>query len=375
MKIIQVIDSIESGGGVNSFVFDLCQTLKELGHEVTLIGILKTSVKENEKIEKLEKLGIDVYCLNSKSKKDAILYDIKKLRMIIKRVSDGEKTVCNLHLKLSVLMGALSTVGLKNVKCVETYHNMYHHYHMQYWLLYHFIKKYICVSETACNEMKKRFFTPDKKLSAIPNGVSRRKIREISGIDDIKKESNIIKVVSVGRISYEKNFKIVAEALVTICDENLIYTHIGDGPQMQEMKTIVGKNPHMILKGALTREETLQEIAKADIVVMPSLWEGRSILQLEAMALDKPMILSDVDGLRETFNEEKLKDNEEYKAFPGGYLVKTDNIKAYQQSIKEFVSKIDKVEEMKKFISEVSEKNDILNVAEAYIKVYEKILS
>ena len=101
---------------------------------------------------------------------------------------------------------------------------------------------------------------------------------------------------------------------------------------------------------------------------MPSLWEGRSILQLEALVLDKPMIISDVPGLRETFNEHKLNPNETMRRCKWGYLVETNNVEAYKEAIISFK------ENREPFSSDNMEKiyssYDIADVAKAYIYEY-----
>lgn len=371
MKVIQIMDNFSVGGGVNSFVYDLCFALKEKNQEVTLIGILKQGYQDNPTVEKLRKAGIYVICLGALSKKDAIIHYTKYLREVIVELSDNKTTICNLHLKLSVLMGVIATIGLANVKCVETYHNTYHHYHLQCWFCSPFIKKYICVSETAKEEMHHRFKTPYKKIDAIPNGVSRSKIRTLAKIDDYKPKDGKIHIVSVGRLSYEKNFIIPVKAFLNICNENIEYTLVGGGPQEEEIRAIASSNPHIILTGALPREKTLQVLAKADIVVMPSLWEGRSILQLETMALDKPMILSDVPGLREPFQERALSSNELFRTCDFGYLVRTNDVESYRAAIGTFIENRKLIDHT--IIKEISERNDLMQVAMAYIALYRDV--
>ena len=39
MKIVQIMDTLTSTGGVNTFVFDLCIALKKAGLDVSLIGV------------------------------------------------------------------------------------------------------------------------------------------------------------------------------------------------------------------------------------------------------------------------------------------------------------------------------------------------
>lgn len=366
------MDNFIIGGGVNSFVYDLCFALKEKNQEVALIGILKEGYEDNPVVEELRKAGIYVICLGALSKKDAIIHYTKHLREIILELSDGKTTICNLHLKLSVLMGVIATIGLVNIKCVETYHNTYHFYHLQCWFCSPFIKKYICVSETAKEEMHHRFKTPYKKIVAIPNGVSRNKVRALAKIDDYEPKGEKVHIVSVGRLSYEKNFIVPVKAFLNICNENIEYTLVGGGPQEEEIRAIASSNPHIMLTGALSREKTLQILAKADIVVMPSLWEGRSILQLETMALDKPMILSDVPGLREPFQESALSSNELFRTCDFGFLVRTSDLESYRAAIRTFTENRKLIDYT--IIKEISEQNDLMQVARAYIALYRDIV-
>ena len=372
MKIIQIMDSLSVGGGVNSFVYDLCYALKEQGCDVSLIGILRSGYDSNQEIKKLRAAGIRVDCIGAVRKKNALLYDIDKLRRVIKDVSKNDQSICNLHLKLSVLMGVLATIGLKNVQCVETYHNTYHHYHLQCWICSPFIKKYICVSDTAKEEMHRRFKTPYRKLVAIPNGVSRSRIRTLAKIQEYKHQEGKIHIVSVGRLSYEKNFIVPVKAFVDVCNENVRYTLVGSGPQEEEIRSVASSNPYITLTGALSRKETLQILAKTDIVVMPSLWEGRSILQLETMALDKPMIISDVPGLREPFKEGALGNNELFRVCDFGFLVRTSELKAYKMAIQSFVKNRKTINYTA--IKEISEQCDIQKVSRAYLIQYKELV-
>lgn len=372
MKVIQIMDNFIVSGGVNSFVYDLCYALKDAGCDVSLIGILNLEYENNPVVIQMEKDGIHVECIGASSKKDAIFHCIGKLNKTIKKISGNESTICNLHLKLGVLMGVLATRGLKNVKCVETYHNTYHNYHFQCWMCSPFIKKYITVSETAKKEMHKRFFIPYRKLISIPNGVSRKKIRKISGIDDISEKHKEIRIVSVGRLSYEKNFIVPVRAFLDVCNEHITYTLVGGGPQEKTIQAIAEKNKYISLLGEQSREYTLKELAKADIVVMPSLWEGRSILQLEAMALDKVMILSDVPGLREPFNENELNEEELFRECKFGYLVRTNDVESYRAALKLFCDNGNA--EKRNYIRSISEKNDMSIVSKNYIWTYEEVM-
>lgn len=370
MRVIQLVDKLNSGGGVPSFVYDLCLALKEAGCNITLVGILKNDSDEKAPFKELQAAGINIIEINAPSKKKAITNYIPKLRRTIKNIANKEQTVLNMHLKLSVLMGCLASIGLNNVKCVETYHNTYLNYHLQFNALRPFIKKYITVSETSRLELINEFHAPEKKVVAAPNGIDRKKIRKIAG-EPIKHD--YISIVSVGRLSYEKNFAVSVDALSTICSPTVRYTLIGDGPDLEIVDVARHGNENIILTGTLPRSEVLKHLASADLVIMPSLWEGRSILQLEAMAFDVPLMISDVPGLREPFKEQALQEDELYRCCRFGYLVKTSDTSAYQEAMRVFLQNQSTWGSMKQCIREVSLENDIQMMISIYLDVYKKI--
>lgn len=153
------------------------------------------------------------------------------------------------------------------------------------------------------------------------------------------------------------------------------YIVIGDGPERDEVHKLAANNPYIIFKGELQRQDTLRNLATADIVIMPSLWEGRSILQLEAMSLDKPMMLSDVPALREVFEEKSLTPGELYRKCSWGYLVQTSNPNSYRAAAEDFLhtTKIER-EEMAYYVKQASLKNDIMVMARKYQAVYNCIM-
>ena len=222
--------------------------------------------------------------------------------------------------------------------------------------------------------MKQRFHTKNTEMTVIPNGVNREEIREIAYTYPVKEHKGIL-MMTVGRLSYEKNIKMPVKAFAEFCRNDLIYRVIGDGPQREEILAAAQKNNYIEFTGEIPRRCVLANLAEADIVIMPSLWEGRSILQLEAMALDKPLLLSDVPALREVFGEEQLKETELYRRCNWGYLVHTNVPESYQLAIEDFVdTNTETKENMKKNIKKISVENDIKVVAEKYQFVYKKVM-
>ena len=366
MKIIQIMDNLITAGGVNSFVYDLCIALKEAGQDVTLIGIIGDPVEVKGQALSVREAGIPVHCLCMNSKKKALAIGIPKLREIIKKIAGTEKTICNLHLKLSVLMGGLATIGLKNVKCVETYHSQYSSYSLEYNLMKRRMSKYICCSKSAYREFMERFHAEENKVIPISNGIDIHRVAEMAKKGAANAKGSI-QAVSVGRFTDQKNLMITVKAFSQI-EKWLDYVIIGEGPEEMLLRSMA--NDNIIFRGVLSRQDTLAEVSNSDIVVMPSLWEGLSIFLLEAMALGKPLILSDISSFRETVDEKELADTEQWRICPWGYLVKTSDVNAYYQAILHFKEHPENWMNIERRVLEIASQFDIHNVALNYLKVY-----
>ena len=70
MKIIQIMDNFIVEGGVNSFVYDLCYSLKEQGCHVSLsLEFCVWDMIQIQKWKNLGNAGIRVECIGASSKR------------------------------------------------------------------------------------------------------------------------------------------------------------------------------------------------------------------------------------------------------------------------------------------------------------------
>jgi len=77
---------------------------------------------------------------------------------------------------------------------------------------------------------------------------------------------------------------------------------VGDGPERGELQALandLGLGDAVTFAGRLSETETLEEIARSDILVLPSFMEGLPIVLMEAMALGVPVVASRVAGIPE----------------------------------------------------------------------------
>ncbi len=108
----------------------------------------------------------------------------------------------------------------------------------------------------------------------------------------------------VGRLSPEKGQRWLLDAMGKVVQHlpSARLLVVGDGAERETLVAHadkVGLNGRVVWAGKVSREEALVCFGAMDVVAVPSLWEGFGLCAAEAMAFAKPVVASDVDGLRE----------------------------------------------------------------------------
>lgn len=106
-------------------------------------------------------------------------------------------------------------------------------------------------------------------------------------------------VVLAARLARQKGQDVAIQAWRKVREEipTAELALIGTGALYNELKASAGEGVRLL--GPLERADTLRWMYAADVVICPSRWEGMSLVPLEAAALGRPVIASEVDGMRE----------------------------------------------------------------------------
>ncbi|MFD6276444.1 glycosyltransferase family 4 protein [Streptomyces sp. NPDC060209] len=102
--------------------------------------------------------------------------------------------------------------------------------------------------------------------------------------------------VCVGRLSRQKGQDVLLRAWRTAAVSGARLVLVGDGPCGGELRRTAP--PGVLFAGAST--DVRPWIHAADLLVLPSRWEGMALAPLEAMACGTPVLLTDVNGARES---------------------------------------------------------------------------
>lgn len=105
-----------------------------------------------------------------------------------------------------------------------------------------------------------------------------------------------------GRIAHQKGQDVLVRAwpLIRTRVPGARLVLVGDGPERQNLMAMGGVGVE--LHGSV--DDLAPWYAAADVVVLPSRWEGMALVPLEAMASGRPVVATDVDGVREALGAE-----------------------------------------------------------------------
>ena len=170
-----------------------------------------------------------------------------------------------------------------------------------------FVSRYITVSKALKQRLVKERKISEKKISVIYNGVEldkydperfhANKLRKLLNI-----ENSTVLVGSIGRMVYQKGFKYLIEAARILHRKNfnIHFVLIGEGPDEKSLKELVETyDLSDICTFTGQRFDIPQLLSDLDIFAFPSVLEGLPRVVIEAMAMAKPIVATNIDGVRE----------------------------------------------------------------------------
>jgi glycosyltransferase involved in cell wall biosynthesis len=262
----------------------------------------------------LRRRGVTVYCLdcNKRSKY------LKALRNVVSIICRHHVDVVHAHLVEPTWIG-LTAARLMALPAIATRHHSDAIYRIENslkrWghlrleqctraLADHIIAPSICVKDL----LLRREGTPTSKVTLIPYGQDFRRFQAVTEMNvfTVRKELGMEKppvLVCVSRLDRLKGHVFLFEAVAALRSEfpDLTLYLVGVGPdrsRIEEAALTVGIAGKVTFLG--WRDDALAIMAAADVVVHPSLTEALSSVVIEALALAKPVVATDVSGVRDT---------------------------------------------------------------------------
>ena len=184
-----------------------------------------------------------------------------------------------------------------------------------YRLIYRWADAVIAVSQAVKDDLAQRrgIRVPPAKITVIPHSVwesdleiSQEHVAQARQRLAIREDA--ILCVTIGNLIPMKGHQYLLQGIQQLVGSipALTCVVIGDGTQrraLEQKAARLGLNGHVIFAGALEGQFRNAVMRLSRMVVMPSLSEGLPVTLLEAMALAKPIVATDVGGNREAVED------------------------------------------------------------------------
>jgi glycosyltransferase involved in cell wall biosynthesis len=175
-------------------------------------------------------------------------------------------------------------------------------------------EKIISVSHRVALEFR-AIGVPKEKIAIIPNGIDLEEYKQLPMGDSFRKRLDIKDnekiVLTVGRLEKIKGFQYLIRALPSIIEEvgstKLVIAgpDFNYGAQLKRLTEEANVQDNVIFYGPINGKEKFEAFSAANIVAVPSIYEGFGMLLLEAMAAGKPLVATNTGAAPEIIRNGK----------------------------------------------------------------------
>ena len=319
MKIAMVGQFPPHIGGVGVHIHSLSKELIKQGHEVYVITYPHKDIKDIDGIHVIGTKGVNIpglrgffFAINAK----------KELKKLIKRENID---IIHGHYLFPAGWASVKAGKSTNTKTYVTAHgsDMFELYKNQSFTrpLIKKVLKDADVILAVSNALKDEIINTkipniEEKLRIHWNSVDMNKFKTTKENEDkfrreLVQEFNVDEdkpiILFVGNIIKRKNVDLLIEAKKQI-QNNASLVFVGDGPYLEKLKN---KVEHECLEGNLdnvyfigSRGDVEDIIPSCDLLVLPSFSESFGLVLIEALACGKPVIGSNIGGIKEIITED-----------------------------------------------------------------------
>jgi len=357
MRIVHVINSLETAGAERLLV-DMATGMARAGHEVEVVALFGGETAFSSEIEAA---GIPVHLLRTGKFNPLCMW------WLLRHVRRAD--VVHTHLWPAQLwVGLACRLARSRALLVTTEHSTYNvrcRFRLTTYLdrlMYAAYDGIACISPATRSFMEKR--TRGKAdLCLVPNGIDTARFGRGKGIRrDLLSTvpDGAYVVMQVGRFCPEKNQACLIRAIARL-SAKFHAVFVGEGPERtacRELAVSLGVAERVHFLGV--RSDVPLLLGVADVVVMPSLWEGFGLAAVEAMATGCPVVASNVYGLAEVVGNEEL-------------LFAVDDDKALAELLSRILSSPDLRQQLGEEASIQADKYDIRNTVSVALDFYKRL--
>lgn len=340
MKIVRIIARLNIGGPARNAVF-----LSDLGETVLVCG--EVGEGEGDMGYLAREKGIEPVIVPELGRELSFRNDWRAFWKIYKIICRERPDIVHTHTAKAGALGRLAAClcKLKGARCkvVHTFHgHVLHSYFGQIKTLFFiwvekflalFTDRIITVSEALKKELVEKFrIASEKKFSVVELGFELDELLRLPARGD----SGCVNIGIVGRLVAVKNhrmlFRIANRLKRQVTEDKVRFIVIGGGELRQDLENYVrdlGIEEIVEFKGWV--RDVAEIYRDLDIVVLTSLNEGTPVSIIEAMAAARPVVATEIGGVKDVVQDES-----------SGYLVEPNDEAAFSEKLLDLVENPDR---------------------------------
>lgn len=298
MRLLQVINTLQMGGA-EKLITELVPRILNDGHDV---DVLVFDGKSTPFMNKLIENKVHVISLSQGPGSPYSPKYFFKLIPILKQYD-----IVHSHTTPAQLFCSLAKPFCKRTALITTEHSTYNHRRGKWYFriidkcIYKPYTKIICIGKMAKENLEDQVGNLGEKVIVIENGIDLNIYDKAIPIprDRIQCVKEDFVLTMVGRFTDAKDQRTIINSL-SFLPKHIKLVLVGDGPHkdvMYQLAENLGVLDRVVFLGL--RDDVPSILKASDVVILSSHWEGFGLAAVEGMAAYKPVIASNVPGLRE----------------------------------------------------------------------------
>lgn len=126
----------------------------------------------------------------------------------------------------------------------------------------------------------------------------------VSGAENEIKENTKLKLLFIGSIDARKNVLGILPIVKKYIDKIDEFRIIGTGSMENELVNLLDKNK-IIYMGSISNKDVNKYFSQADLLILPSIFDGWGAVVNEALMLGTPVLCSDTAGASDLINDDR----------------------------------------------------------------------
>lgn len=304
IRVLELCSSFHTGGG-ERLVHGIVQCLDRSRFEPHVAAV--AVIRGNAFLPEFQRLGVPIKVVGAKNLWSPLVY-----RELVRYVRSERIDLIHTHLTSADIVGRI--VGrLLNVPVVSTLNNVPEDYEAQKFYRY-WLERYtsgmadhlVMCSERIRQMFLSRWRIPADRTSTIVNGVAMEAFLAVPAGVPPRAPGVGPLITTIGRLHEQKAQHIFIEAAKIVGERHpgARFMIVGHGPREQELKALaqrIGVADKIDFAGV--RYDIPAVLGQSDVFVLSSAWEGLPVVGVEAMAAARPVVMTDVGGVRDLVDD------------------------------------------------------------------------